>query len=102
MSASLRADAAGRPGRTVRSPRPPQVGTFYQGVGAVERHFEQELEQLKSKLLTMSALVESAVYRSITAVVHKDRELAEEVLQREARVNWMQIEIDEQAVSLLA
>ena len=37
----------------------------------MERHFEQELEQLKSKLLAMSALVESAVYRSITAVVQK-------------------------------
>ena len=68
----------------------------------MERHFEQELEQLKSKLLAMSALVESAVYHSITAVVHKDRELAEEVLQKEARVNLMQIEIDEQAIRLLA
>jgi phosphate transport system protein len=68
----------------------------------VERHFEQELEQLKSKLLAMSALVESAVYRSITAVVQKDRKLAEEVLQNEARVNRMEIEIDDQAISLLA
>jgi phosphate transport system protein len=68
----------------------------------VERHFEQELEQLKSKLLAMSALVESAVYRSITALVQKDRKLAEEVLQNEARVNRMEIEIDNQAISLLA
>ena len=68
----------------------------------MERHFEQELEQLKSKLLAMSALVESAVYHSITAVVHKDRELAEEVLLNEARVNRMEIEIDDQAISLLA
>lgn len=66
------------------------------------RHFDQELEQLKSKLLAMSALVESAVYRSITAVVQKDRKLAEEVLQNEARVNQMELEIDDQAISLLA
>jgi phosphate uptake regulator len=44
----------------------------------VERHFEQELEQLRNELLAMSALAESAVYRSITAVVQKDRKLAEE------------------------
>src|SRR5215831_5191493 len=50
----------------------------------------------------MSALVESAVYRSITAVVQKDCKLAEEVLQNEARVNRMQIDIDDQAISLLA
>ena len=66
------------------------------------RHFDQELEQLKSKLLAMSALVESAIYRSITAVVQKERKLAEEVLQTETRVNQMEIEIDDQAVSLLA
>jgi phosphate transport system protein len=73
-----------------------------QGVGTQLRHFDQELEQLKSKLLAMSALVESAVYRSITAVVQKDRKLAEEVLQSESRVNQMEIEIDDQAISLLA
>src|SRR5206468_2015750 len=66
------------------------------------RHFDQELEQLKSKLLAMSAMVESAVYRSITATVQKDRKLAEEVLQNEARVNQMEIEVDDLAISLLA
>jgi phosphate transport system protein len=66
------------------------------------RHFDQELEQLKSKLLAMSALVESSVYRSITAAVEKDRALAAEVLHNEARVNRMEIEIDDQAISLLA
>jgi phosphate transport system protein len=73
-----------------------------QGVGTRYRHFEQELEELKINLLAMSALVESAVYRSITAVVRNDRKLAEEVLQSESRVNQMEIEIDDKAISLLA
>ena len=51
------------------------------------RHFVEELEQLKSKLLEMSALVESAIYRSISAVIQKDRSAAEEVFRNEARVN---------------
>jgi len=66
------------------------------------RHFDQELTQLKSKLLAMSAMVEAGVYRSITAVVQKDRKLAEEVIQNEARINQMEIEVDDQAISLLA
>jgi phosphate transport system protein len=66
------------------------------------RHFDQELEQLQSKLLAMSALVESALYRCITAAVQKDRGLAAEVLRDEACVNRMEIEIDDQAISLLA
>jgi phosphate transport system protein len=66
------------------------------------RHFDLELTQLKSKLLAMSALVEAAVYRSITAVVQKDRKLAEEVIENESRVNQMEIDVDDQAISLLA
>jgi phosphate transport system protein len=66
------------------------------------RHFEQELEKLKSKLLEMSALVESAVYRSVQGVVEKNEELAQQVLKNEARINELEIEIDELAISLLA
>lgn len=66
------------------------------------RHFEQELEQLKGKLLEMSALVESAIYRSVQGVVDKNQELAEQVLKNEARVNQLEIEIDDMAISLLA
>lgn len=66
------------------------------------RHFVEELEQLKAKLLEESALVESAIYRSITAVVQKDEGLAREVLHNETRVNEIEIEIDDLAVSLLA
>jgi phosphate transport system protein len=66
------------------------------------RHFDQELEQLKCKLLEMSSLVEAAIYHSITAVVQKDHALAEDVLKNEARVNQMEIEIDDLAIKLLA
>ena len=51
------------------------------------RHFEQELEKLKAKLLEMSALVESAVYRSVQGVVEKNEELAQQVLRNEGRIN---------------
>ena len=66
------------------------------------RHLEQELEKLKAKLLEMSALVESAIYRSVQAVVEKNEELAQQVLHNEARVNQLEIEIDDTAISLLA
>ena len=66
------------------------------------RHFEQELDVLKGKLLEMSALVESSVYRSVQGVVEKNAELAEQVLKNEARVNKLEIEIDDLAISLLA
>jgi len=66
------------------------------------RHFEQELEKLKAKLLEMSALVESAVYWSVQGVVEKSESLAEQVLKNEGRINQLEIEIDDMAISLLA
>jgi phosphate transport system protein len=66
------------------------------------RHFVEELEQLKTKLLEMSSLVEAAIQRSISAVIHKDRSAAEEVFRNEARINEIEIEIDEFAINLLA
>jgi phosphate transport system protein len=65
------------------------------------RHFQQELELLQGKLLEMSALVESAVYRSVQGVVEKNEELAQQVVKSEARVNQLEIEIDDMAISLL-
>jgi phosphate transport system protein len=66
------------------------------------RHFEEELEQLKGKLLEMSALVEAAVQRSVAAVAQKDRSAADQVFRDEARINQLEMEIDEFAINLLA
>jgi phosphate transport system protein len=66
------------------------------------RHFFEELKDLQGKLLEMSALVEAAIQRSIAAVLQKDSNAAAEVLRNEARINQIEIEIDEYAVKLLA
>ena len=66
------------------------------------RHFVEDLEQLKTKLLEMSSLVEAAIQRSISAVINKDRSAAEQVFRSEARINEIEIEIDEFAINLLA
>jgi phosphate transport system protein len=66
------------------------------------RHFVEELEELKAKLLEQASLVEAQIYRSITAVVEKDESLAADVLKTETRINQIEIEIDDAAVSLLA
>lgn len=66
------------------------------------RHFEEELDDLRRRLLEMSGLVESAIYRSVHALVERDEGLAQLVFKAEARINQMEIEIDEMAVRLLA
>ncbi len=66
------------------------------------RHLEEELGELKNRLLEMSGLVESAIYRSVQAWVEKDQQQAQQVLMNEARINQMEIEIDELATRALA
>lgn len=66
------------------------------------RHFVEDLDLLTTKLLEMSSLVEAAIQRSISAVIHKDGSAAEEVFRNEARINEIEIEIDEFATNLLA
>ena len=66
------------------------------------RHFLEELEELQGRLLEMAGLVELAIHRSVLALTERDRTLAAEVLRNEARVNQMEIEIDDLAVRLLA
>jgi phosphate transport system protein len=66
------------------------------------RHLAEELEALKNRLLEMGGLVESAIYRSIAAVVEGNTDQAQEVLRNEARINQMEIEIDDLATRLLA
>lgn len=66
------------------------------------RHFQQELDALKGKLLEMSAIVENSIYRSVQAVMERNEELARHVLSNETRVNQLEIEIDEDAIRLIA
>jgi phosphate transport system protein len=66
------------------------------------RHFEIQLDELRKKLLEMSGLVESSIYRSVLALVEKDEEQVRQVLDNEVRINRMQIEIDDLATGLLA
>jgi phosphate transport system protein len=66
------------------------------------RHFVEELDYLRSRLLEMSALVEDSVYRSVLSLADKDPQQAQKVLQNEAEINRMEIEIDDLATRLLA
>lgn len=66
------------------------------------RHFVEELDYLRSRLLEMSGLVEDSVHRSVLSLSEKDPQQAQRVLQNEAAINRMEIEIDDLATQLLA
>jgi phosphate transport system protein len=68
----------------------------------MQRHFHEELDQLKQTLLAMGALVEDQIRRAMQALVDRDDELAKQVIERDRSVNAYDIEVDEKCVELLA
>ena len=66
------------------------------------RHFQEELEQLKTRLLEMGGLAEEQVRLSVKALMDRDRELIELALHGDDPLNKLHIEIDGRCVKLLA
>ncbi len=65
-------------------------------------HFEQELQALKDRLLTMGGHAEQAVRNSVRALTERDDELAQRVKRDDDVLDRLEMEIDEHAIQLLA
>jgi phosphate transport system protein len=72
-------------------------------VERVTRHFQDELEQLKTRLLEMGGLAEERVRLAVKGLVDRDHDLIDEVLfGGDEPVNRLHIEIDNRCFKLLA
>ena len=65
-------------------------------------HYTQELEDLKQTLLSMASQAESAVARSIRALVERDDVIARQVIDADNELDDLEIRIDDAAIHLLA
>lgn len=65
-------------------------------------HHENELSELKQRLLTMGSRAELAVAQAIEALTNRDADLARQVRDGDASVDQLELEIDDQAVRLLS
>jgi phosphate transport system protein len=65
-------------------------------------HFQEELDQLKSRLLEMGGLAEERVRSAIEGLVERDGALVDRVVAGDAPINQLHIEIDGRCVKLLA
>ena len=71
-------------------------------VERVVRHFQEELEQLKKRLLEMGGLAEEHVRLAVQALVERDGDTIERVLRGDDVLNKLHIEIDDRCFRLLA
>src|SRR5262249_51955552 len=70
--------------------------------GRVVRHFQEELEQLKTRLLEMGGLAEEHVRLAIKGLVDRDLELIERVLVEDEPITGLHSEVDTRCFALLA
>src|SRR5205809_7331623 len=66
------------------------------------RHFQEELEQLKSRLLEMGGLAEEQVRLAVKGLVDRDRDLIARALTGDDPLNSLHIEVDNRCFTLLA
>ncbi len=66
----------------------------------MDRHFHEEIQRLRQKLLEMSFTVEEAVARACEALFSSNARLAKQVIESDSIINRLEIEIDETGHSL--
>src|SRR5438270_7698708 len=67
-----------------------------------DRAYDAELEELRSKLLTLGGKVEAEIAQSMRALSERDSKLAEQVVGSDREVNLLELEVDESCRRLLA
>ena len=71
-------------------------------VSRVVRHFQEELEQLKTRLLEMGGAAEEQVRLAVKGLAERDHDSIDQALVGDAPINALHIEIDNRCFTLLA
>ena len=66
------------------------------------RHFQEELDHLKSLLVGMAGLAEEAVRGSVDALLTRDPDKAARVIGKDQQIDDLEVQIDNYVMSLLA
>jgi phosphate transport system protein len=66
------------------------------------RHFIEELNELKNRLLAMGGLAEERLRLAVRALVNRDHDALADVITGDARIDELQMEIDDRCFKLIA
>lgn len=67
-----------------------------------DRQYEEDLQQLRARVLEMGGLVEKQITDAMISLVDRNSTLAQEVIGRDHTVNYLDVAIDEASTKLLA
>jgi len=68
----------------------------------IDRHYDEELQELRHLVLEMGGFVEKQIADSMRALVDRDEEFARLIIERDKTVNRMDVQIDDVCLRLLA
>jgi len=68
----------------------------------MERHFDDELRDLKQDILKMGVFAQDAIYNSVESLKNRDRELANSIIENDTKIDSLELVIDEKCVDLIA
>ncbi|HWL61814.1 MAG TPA: phosphate signaling complex protein PhoU [Steroidobacteraceae bacterium] len=68
----------------------------------ISRRFNEDMEQVRTRVLAMGGLVEDGLAKAITALVEGDSSLGESLALDDLKVNGMEVAIDEECSRILA
>jgi phosphate transport system protein len=66
------------------------------------RHFQDELDQLKARLLEMGGLAEDRLRLAVRGLTERDLAIVDKVLAGDTAINQLHIEVDDRCFKLLA
>ena len=68
----------------------------------ISRQFNEELEEVRSKVLHMGGIVEAQLANAMRVLVNDETTLAKEVVNADSIVNSLEVEIDEECTRIVA
>jgi len=68
----------------------------------ISRRFNEDMEQVRTRVLAMGGLVEEGLAKAITALVEGDSSLGDSLANHDLKVNGMEVAIDEECSRILA
>jgi len=68
----------------------------------MQRHFDRDIEEIKQLLLRMGGMVEQQMGDSVRALLERDTDLAQHVIERDREIDQMELLIDQKTIELMA
>ncbi|MFQ5500155.1 MAG: phosphate signaling complex protein PhoU, partial [Candidatus Zixiibacteriota bacterium] len=66
------------------------------------KHFQNEIERLKKKILRLAAMVEEALCEAVGAIGNHDIKMATALIQADEEIDKLEVEVEEDCLKILA